>query len=297
MAEPVFCNGDIYFNDELICHSYKQIKTVNTISEIKEKIIKKKPAFDGTIIRAYYNNEWKLATFSMDAFKSKWKCEKSFGELFLKHKKIQDFDIFLKRNYCYTFLLLDSEVEYYLNNVNDELFHINTYDLKNEKYVDERPLFSSMYPTLHESFGWVDKLDSSKGIKFKRPQRGMIYYTKDNVYIEDFKTFKFWKNIIKNHSRNDTFWYLKRNKPKLVGKFCDIYGNEYKSLDYYFEHYLKLCFNGFNESLDFPSIEFRDYYKAASEKNEIELYILSHHNSELNKICNDFKIMVELKPE
>ena len=289
-------NGDIFFNDKLVCHSYPAPIPIDDVSQIKERVIKKTPTFDGTVIRAYYTTEWKLATFKKNAFESKWKSEKTFGELFEKHKPLAMLNSFLKKEYCYTFLLIDVECENFLAHTKNELFHISTFDVKTKKNIQEVPFFAQPMPSFSESMGWVDKESSSKGIRLERPQRGLMFYTKNNVYIQDFDYFKFWKNIVKDHSHNDTFWYLVRTRDaKFVKEFCDMYGDKFASLHYYFEAFVELCCGDYDDALVTKTDTFKHYYRDASTKKMPRSWILSLHNTELNMLCSESKEIIEEK--
>ena len=288
-------NGDIYINDKMVCHSYERPIPILDVTEIKERIVKKLPIFDGTIIRAYFTgSEWKLATMKKDAFNSKWKSEKSFGELFEKHKPVEMLKSFLRKEYCYTFLLIDTECENYLTHTKDELFYINSFDCYNKKYVDCKPLFCISIPSLSESLGWVDRNETSKGIQIKRPQRGMIVFTKNNLYIQDFDYFKFWKNIIKNHSHIDTFWYLvKTREEKFVKEFIDYYGKEYDEKYYYLMEFLNACNVEYDKSIEFENKQIGEYYKQfCLLSNNARKQILELPNSELEFIVKEFKSLV-----
>lgn len=72
-------------------------------------------SYEGTIVRLYDNEGYKLSTFKkMDAFQCKWGGPKSFGELFLEAARCESLEAFIERekldmNYVYMYLILASE--------------------------------------------------------------------------------------------------------------------------------------------------------------------------------------------
>lgn len=285
-------NGDIFIGNKLVCHSYPKPIFIDGPAEIKERVLKRKPTFDGTIIRAYFTTEWKLATMKKNAFESKWKSTKSFGELFEKHIKLEKISSFLNKRFCYTFLLLDTECENYLTHVKDELFHVNTYNVLTEQYVmNEKPLFSETMPTTVECHGWVDRLKSKEGINFERPQRGMMFITKHQTYIQDFQHFTHWKNIIKGHSHMDTFWYLIRTRPttsNIMVQFCEMYGEKYSKLLYDFQQMVELCCYEWEDENQFTD-EFRRIYNLAHDTKQPKEFFLNLSTNDLLSFIETFQ--------
>jgi hypothetical protein len=81
-------------------------------------------AIEGTLIRVFYfNNKWMITTHrKLDAYKSKWGNEKSFGDLFkdaVLRKTGGDFNDFLEdlnKNFQYTFLITATEATRFVCN-------------------------------------------------------------------------------------------------------------------------------------------------------------------------------------
>lgn len=82
-------------------------------------------AIEGTLIRVFYfNNKWMITTHrKLDAYKSKWGNEKSFGDLFkdavLRKTGSGDFNDFLEdlnKNFQYTFLITATEATRFVCN-------------------------------------------------------------------------------------------------------------------------------------------------------------------------------------
>lgn len=87
------CRGAVFLKDKFICSSFKYTPEYNCDID-KEYLtalitpniqdIKITPAYEGTLIRLFcIKNQWFISTNKkLNAFESRWSCNKSFGELF-----------------------------------------------------------------------------------------------------------------------------------------------------------------------------------------------------------------------
>ena len=285
--------GDVFQKGKLVCRTFdKKFQVITDQSEIKEKVLKKHPSFDGTYIRAFFaKGSWRLSTLhSIDAFQTVWKSKKSFGQLFEKHKKVEMLDSFLDQDYCYSFLLLDTEAENILPHFNDELFHVNTYDCKKKSFVDEKPIFSTILPSFTSCIGYVDRVDMGKGVQISRPQKGVTYYTDKIIYTQFFDYYIYWKKIVDEKTQEETFWLLMKKKDdlKMVTQFCEYFREEFFEKYKFFNEFVEDCNTEY-----FEKLERVPFYKEAQAASNTREYLAGLDISELNSILPVYKEFVK----
>lgn len=86
---------------------------------------------DGTVIRLYYDYEWKIATLrTIDAKNAYWLSEKSFKDLFLECSSNLDFEK-LNKSYIYGFIICHPNNKIVTHYEDKGLVHITTLDRDN----------------------------------------------------------------------------------------------------------------------------------------------------------------------
>jgi len=87
---------------------------------------------DGTVIRLYYDTEWKIATLhTIDAENAYWVSDKSFKTLFLEcSENLVNFDI-LNKSYIYGFIIRHPENKIVTHYELKDVVHIETLDRDN----------------------------------------------------------------------------------------------------------------------------------------------------------------------
>ncbi len=94
--------------------------------------------YDGTMVNVYYDThqqEWQYATKGrLDANKSRWHCERSFGELF---REVCQLNLEkLSRNYCYSFVLQHQDNKIISNIEKNQVVLVLVRDLTTLQQVD-----------------------------------------------------------------------------------------------------------------------------------------------------------------
>lgn len=191
------------------------------------------PAFEGCLIRRfYYNDKWYVSTHKkIDAYTSKWGCDKSFGELFdeayIKFTENQPHREFYEdKNYVYVFLLKN-----YIGNrivcvagENPELqfivrinkfYNTNEFSNYHEQIItDNKPM---TLENVNELVSQVD-ITKSQGIMFINTQT-----------LESLKVIK-----------DDYIFYalLRGNQPNILYRYIELQqAGDPKNVEYFFNLY------------------------------------------------------------
>lgn len=131
----VICYSPHFERFELSSEEEKQeeekvIEKIDMEKAVIEELI------DGTVIRLYYDGEWKVATLhTIDATNAYWLSSKSFKELFLECSEDLSYDV-LNKSYIYGFIIRHPENKIVTHYEVKDLVHIFTLD-ENFKNVDE----------------------------------------------------------------------------------------------------------------------------------------------------------------
>jgi len=133
---PDYIEKEEILNDPILNTSFKVFKS-----------------YEGTILRVFYYKEWYISTHrKIDAFKSKWSSDKSFGEIFLEllnYSSKEEFDKWcdehLNKDLIYSFLLSTSvDNRIVCKNDNKELYCVGlhkkdgTFSFYDNSINDER---------------------------------------------------------------------------------------------------------------------------------------------------------------
>lgn len=132
-------NGIIFEKktNKLLCKPFNHIKEYPDQYEYDGDFTVEE-CIDGTLIKLYfYNNTWQIATNKcIDANKATWLSSKTFMILFCEvQKKCLDYKM-LDTNCCYLFTLIHPENRNIVRYNEKMLYHIYTYDLKNNEEID-----------------------------------------------------------------------------------------------------------------------------------------------------------------
>jgi hypothetical protein len=157
---------------------------------------------DGTQINLWWYNGWKLSTNSkIDAFNSKWGCEKSFGELFEEIVNINKLD--LNQHYCYSFILQHIENRIVSPILENKVWHIESRNL-----ITGEPEYIEL------------------GLEHPKL-----------VYLEEFLDDYIDRLLIDNHSKYEIFSGVENRRLDL-GEICKTLERLVGELDYSFPGYV-----------------------------------------------------------
>jgi len=124
-------------NMEVICYfPYMSRRELKYKEEVKESDINWENTIieeliDGTVIRLYYDDEWKIATLrTIDASNAYWLSEKSFKELFLECNQLNFDD--LNKSYIYGFIICHPNNKIVTHYEVKSLVHMATLDKSNK---------------------------------------------------------------------------------------------------------------------------------------------------------------------
>ena len=250
-----FFNGVIInkSNLKIVCYTMDKCYEENNINTGLINIdfhLTLQPVYEGALIRIFYTNgKWNLSTKKMlDAFRAKWSSEKSFGDMFVEVFP-QYLDYLKNKDYCYSFLVGHQENNLIEINQN-YVVHLNTIDLVNNIYVDEKidipelnyihdiSQFEGVIEVMnHEQL--MNKINELKQNNEINHQIGYMLINKDkNVYQKFIKNNyieirELWGNT---NSRLFRYLHLRKNPEKLK-KYLEIFIHEKNKLLEY-ENYL-----------------------------------------------------------
>lgn len=190
-------------------------------------------SIDGTQIRLYnYENEWRVATTRcIDAYKTSWLSDKTFGQLFDDVKHLVNMEE-LNKNNCYSFVLQHIDNRIVLNYNKNNLVLVCVRDMD----------------TLEE----IDKFEEGKRLELSLPKickhfksmNELVYYCKNDKNMNE--GFMLYDNETKNRIKiiKKHYTYIKdmlRNTPNLEYRFYMLLKNKNigNYLKYYPEHNIK----------------------------------------------------------
>lgn len=142
------CNGSIYEKEtnKLICASFNKFNKDDTqignFFNLEDENLNIFHSIQGSLIRVYfYNNKLYFATKKcIDAFRAFWSSKQSFGEMFrqcLEKLKNNNFNCEFYKNKNYFFIMEHVNNKSIFDITENILFHIMTYHLDTDKYVNE----------------------------------------------------------------------------------------------------------------------------------------------------------------
>ena len=258
------CRGIIINDDNIIMRNLPfTYEYSDSDSDIKEKIeiifnnCRFYDSQEGSLIRVFhFNDKWFMSTNrKLDAFKSRWSSDKSFGTYFVEgiRKIITDTDTdgsILERFYStlnkekkYLFLLKNSEENRIvcINSSENSIYHIGSY-FNDEFLLDDECMFP--HPKEYKTFRDVDtlvnhvkKVDifNNQGIMCFGPN-GYQYKILNSKYLNYFN--------IRNNEPNIILRYLEIRTDEIkYNKFMYLYSN----INYKFENIEKKIYSIVNQ--------------------------------------------------
>jgi hypothetical protein len=245
------CRGVIFHKDELIVQSFPFTEeyNVNDCEILKDKLASVFDkcsvynSYEGALLRVFYfEDKWYLSTHKkLDAFKSKWSCRQSFGELFMealcyeldKNQKLKDkidvneslftqFCSNLNHNYQYMFLVCNNkENRIVCDSVSEPtLYHVGTFINGVVNTAEDigitRPT-KLMFSSVSELCNYV------KGINYKKYQGVIVFGPENKQYKVLHSEYQKYYNVRGNES-SVRFRYLQvRTDKEVVKKLKELY--------------------------------------------------------------------------
>ena len=199
-------------------------------------------AYEGTLLRVFfYDNKWYISTCrKLDAFKSKWGSNKSFGELF-EDMIETPFEYFCKNTldetkvYCYVIRTYNKNRIVCSGYEKPELFLVGTYDNGDfDKFNFEKcnvPLVQDI-TTMDALKAHMEKIDPSKlqGVILMN-EKGECVKVMKHEYVEAFKLRGNQPNILLryielqqegNPSKVETFFNMYPEQKEHIVAFTDV---------------------------------------------------------------------------
>ena len=184
---------------------------------------------EGTLLRVFYHQKWYLSTHrKLDAFKSRWGSNQSFGDIFLKCIQ-QSFDEFTEKlcqHHVYFFLIRNTKETRIVCNPPDKytVYHIGTL-LNNETFNIQLDIGI----TKQEKLKFENKNEIYNYVKTCDPfeKQGIIAFKNDG----SGKHFKIVSSEYQNYIR------VRNNEPDLNFRFLQLLRDQTSSV---FQTFLKL---------------------------------------------------------
>ena len=215
-------------NQKVICYNpyyeRRELEFYKTSDEQKQDFewnnIFVEELIDGTVIRLYYDGEWKIATLhTIDASNAYWYSSKSFKELFLEcSEHFIKFDK-LNKERVYGFIIRHPENKIVTHYEQKDLVHIFTIDMNTFKEVDENLNIIKPRRLIFTNFNQM--FDSCMNLMFYLP--GYLIHTKSDKikYISPHYTYV--KNLKGNHQSMNVRYLQIRTQPNKVNELLIYY--------------------------------------------------------------------------
>lgn len=212
-------------------------------------------SFEGALIRVfYYEGKWYTTTHrKLDAFRSKWGCQKSFGQIFVEslHNEMAHNEPFKKSiedaigedvlSRFYHTLNCSKQYMFLVRNIRenrivcdelsyDKVFHVGTFT---NGIIDNETTLLIPRPRHHTFTNNEQLLNYVKNVNI-RYQQGVIVYTSDNKQYKIVNTE--YSNLfnIRGNEPSIKFRYLQlRGDPIRVSMLQRLYPEYYPDFEYY----------------------------------------------------------------
>lgn len=203
---------------------------------------------EGSIIRIFnHQNKWYITTSrKLDAFKSKWGSEKSFGEIFEENLKIalnlsiEEFLETLDKNYSYVFRIGTTELTRIVAPAYNNFKLLHCMDksgklvyLKQYKYLYEDEMFFTNIKSA---------LDFTNNLKFPFSDGYGVYFTSEhNTYKLINEEYEYYESL-RDNTPSINFAYLKNIHDKSKKRqFRKLYPLFKKQFDFYDAELKEIC--------------------------------------------------------
>lgn len=214
-------------------------------------------SLEGTLIRVFhYDNEWYISTHKkLNAFKSRWSCRETFGEIFRKgihelfSEEIKVDDVLggflesLEKNKVYLFLLRSNQenrivCQAHFVKKDEKIIHVGCFDSEGKFFINRGGLSGWLGKIASPQFIHVDTLGEVlsvvEGINHFEYQ-GLIFFNKhrpDQFKIVNTKYHELYQ--LRDNNPNLRFRYLElRNDPEKVRQLYALYPRSADVFDEY----------------------------------------------------------------
>jgi hypothetical protein len=274
------CRGVVKNGDEIVCKTFgftpefgaNDTENLKTYLEpmLSNPDVIMMPAFEGCLIRRFYhNNKWYVSTHKkIDAYTSKWGCNKSFGELFdecylrFSNTELFDEEFYNDKNCVYVFLLKN----YIENRIvcvageHPELYFIVKMNKKDNSYKFHDNYKSVLYNSSPMTLETVNEMVSN--IDITNIQGILFINTKT---LESIKVIK-----------DDYIFYamLRGNQPNLLYRYIELQqSDEPKNVEYFYNLYpeKQSDFNDFHKVIDDVCINVYRKYRNRYVRKQISI--------------------------
>lgn len=263
--------GMIVTDEKIICKTHSQTQEVMTENfNVDPKDAKFFPGYEGTVLRVFFfENKWFVSTQKkLDGYESSWGCPK-FGQLFCECLGIEEYslqetlDQLLNKNYCYVFLVSHPQNTLVCKYDKPRLFHIETFDIENQKIIDEKNTKfnyseSLVFETTEQVQDYVNKMSTDE-------YSGLLCFRGDKSWKITNKNY-YIKRLVRGNEPNIAMRYLQlKNVENFSSKdlvqiipekreiFEKIEANIFNTQKILYSHFLYRYING--NYLRIPKIE------------------------------------------
>lgn len=226
------CRGLVFHNDELILKGFPytyEYTTDNYNNENEFLNYRCFKSYEGTLLRVFFYNKWYITTHrKLNAFKSKWCGNKSYGELFENALKYEYFNnkIFqekvgindswednilpkflniLDKEKQYMFLILNDKLNRIVCDASERVLHVGTFlkdktlSLDIDCYIPHTEELK--FDTLNNMLEYVEKIDITKN-------QGLILFSSDNYQYKIYNKRYFELLNVRSNVPSIKFRYL-----------------------------------------------------------------------------------------
>jgi len=239
------CRGSIFDGDKLVFRSfgYTPEYTTNDFDKINNALTSMDnfrvfDSHEGTIIRLFYYNKWYVSTHrKLDAFKSRWSSNKSFGEEFenalLEYLEKPSVDLLIKQIEAkygsengkgYVFLLRNNDENRIVckSPEKSKVYYVGTFSDNGNKFTIEED-FLIPTPKEHKYLKTPEEIvDYVNSVDYMDNQGVIIFGDNGQVKIYNAEYYE-WYNVRGNEA-SIKFRYLQvRTNPILSNKLGSLY--------------------------------------------------------------------------
>lgn len=219
-------------------------------------------SMEATLLRVFFHNEkWYLVTHKkLDAFKSRWSCRETFGELFTNHlaklynqrpeSVLEWFYTLLDKNKVYCFLLKsnsENRIVCQYNYKQDKIVFLGSFGKGSEVVLDMvnntiHELDSMDRPASVEIGSMEDLFQKVEAINFFEHQ-GVLAMNKKNFHqIKIFNSSYYKYYQLRGNNPNIRFRYLElRNEPEKLKSLYFLYPKSAETFDQYEDTLVKIA--------------------------------------------------------
>lgn len=250
------CRGVIFHQDQLVVQSfpYTEEYNVSQTELFKDKLSSMFDkcsvynSYEGTLLRLFYfEDKWYLSTHKkLDAFKSKWSCRQSFGELFVEalaydFQKDVDNNESLLTQFCatldhtkqYMFLVCNNKENRIVCDAVEKptLYHVGTFIdgvVNTDYHIGVRRPEKLVFSNVDEMCQYVEDLD------YKKYQGVIVFGPENRQYKIVHYEYQRYQSVRGNES-SVRFRYIQvRNDRELVNQLKQLYPdrvNEFNEIE------------------------------------------------------------------